>query len=59
VSGALAIQLQRALELGGGSRWLAAVLGEGAIAAALIICLARTIVPRAQTRDAWTDPSRA
>ena len=39
MAGASFIQLQRALELAGRSRWLGAVAGEFAIGAAIVICL--------------------
>nr|ADC36067.1 hypothetical protein [uncultured bacterium 213] len=54
VAGASCIQLQRAIELTGGSRWLGASAGEFAIAAAVAMCLWKSTAPDAQTRRlAW------
>ena len=54
LAGASSIQLQRALELAGRSRWLGAVAGEFAIAAAIAICVwTSTEAEAPQGTPAW------
>jgi hypothetical protein len=60
VAGASFVQVQRALELAGGSRWLGALSGEFAVGAAVAICLWTSMGSEAQQgRSAWIAERRS